>query len=147
MRSLMVVRFRRDGSGKVVGFDYGNPVVRSIAFTRLGARTPGSATAARPPAPPAAAPAGPASPAPRLEGLAGEYELAAGRTLAVTLQDGRLHGQPPGGAKRPLAHVSGTTFSAEGSPVTLTFTLGADGRATAVVMRQNGNERTLPKVR
>jgi hypothetical protein len=79
MRSMMVVRFRRDGSGKVTGFDYGNPVVRSIAFTRLGARTPGAA---------AAAPAIPASPAPRLEGLAGEYRLAAGRTLAVTL-DGR----------------------------------------------------------
>ncbi len=147
MRSLMIVRFRRDGSGRVVGFDYGNPVVRSIPFTRLGARAPGAAASARPPAPPAAAPAGPASPAPRLEGLAGEYELAAGRTLAITLEDGRLHGQPPGGAKRPLAHVSGTTFSAEGSPVTLTFTLGADGRAAAVTMRQNGQERTLPKVR
>jgi len=39
MRSLMIVRFRRDGSGKVVGFDYGNPVVRNISFTRLGDRT------------------------------------------------------------------------------------------------------------
>jgi len=46
MRSMMVVRFRRDGSGRVTGFDYGNPVVRSIAFTRLGARTPGAAPAA-----------------------------------------------------------------------------------------------------
>jgi hypothetical protein len=142
----MIVRFRRDGSGKVVGFDYGNPVVRSIAFTRLGDRAPGAAGSARLPAPPAAAPAA-ASPAQRLEGLAGEYEFAAGRILAITLEDGRLHGQPPGGGKRPLAHVSGTTFSAEGSPVTLTFTLGADGRATAVTMRQNGSERTLPKVR
>jgi CubicO group peptidase (beta-lactamase class C family) len=39
MRSMMIVRFRRDGSGKVVGFDYGNPVVRNIRFTRLGDRT------------------------------------------------------------------------------------------------------------
>lgn len=38
MRSLMIVRFRRDESGKVVGFDYGNPVVRKIRFTRLGDR-------------------------------------------------------------------------------------------------------------
>ena len=38
MRSMMIVRFRRDGSGKVVGFDYGNPVVRNIRFTRLGDR-------------------------------------------------------------------------------------------------------------
>jgi CubicO group peptidase (beta-lactamase class C family) len=39
MRSLMIVRFRRDASGRVVGFDYGNPVVRRISFTRLGDRT------------------------------------------------------------------------------------------------------------
>jgi hypothetical protein len=88
-----------------------------------------------------------APPSPRLEALPGEYELAPGRTLAITLDGGRLHGQPPGGEKRSLTHVSGTTFSADGSGVTLTFTLGADGRASAVVMRQNGRERTLPRVR
>jgi len=125
--------------------------VRSIAFTRLGDRT---VRAAAPPAPatppaaqPAAAPSAPASSALRLEGFAGEYELAPGRTLAVTLEGGRLHGQPQGGEKRALTFVSGTTFSADGSPITLTFVLDADGRATAAVMRQNGRERTLAKVR
>lgn len=39
MRGMMIVRFRRDGSGKVVGFDYGNPLVQKIRFTRLGDRT------------------------------------------------------------------------------------------------------------
>ena len=129
MRSMMIVRFRRDAGGRVVGFDYGNPVVRRIAFTRLGGR------------------AAAASPAPRPEGLTGEYEIAAGRSLAVTLEDGRLHGRPAGGGKHLLAHVSGTTFSAGDTPVTLTFTLGPDGRATAVVMRQDGRERTLLRVR
>lgn len=38
MRSLMIVRFRRDASGRITGFDYGNPVVRSIRFTRVGDR-------------------------------------------------------------------------------------------------------------
>ena len=38
MLRMMIVRFRRDASGKVTGFDYGNPVVRNIAFTRLGDR-------------------------------------------------------------------------------------------------------------
>ncbi|MFL5386030.1 MAG: serine hydrolase [Longimicrobiaceae bacterium] len=150
MLRMMSVRFRRDAGGRVVGFDYGNPAVRSIPFTRLGDRATGAPPppTTQPPAAPAAAPAAPASAAPRLEGLTGEYELAPGRTLAITLEDGRLHGQPSGGgAKRPLAHVSGTTFSAVDTPITLTFTLGADGRATALVMRQNGNERTLPKVR
>jgi hypothetical protein len=39
MRSLMIVRFRRDAGGKVVGFDYGNPAVRNIRFTRVGDRS------------------------------------------------------------------------------------------------------------
>jgi CubicO group peptidase (beta-lactamase class C family) len=150
MLRMMIVRLRRDASGKVVGFDYGNPVVRSIRFTRLGDRTAARDTSAAPvpvAKDPAPAPAGSTSAAPRLEGLTGEYELAPGRTLAITLENGRLHGQPPGGEKRPLTNVSGTTFSVAGSALTLTFTLGADARATAVVMRQNGRERTLPKVR
>ena len=154
MRSLMVVRFRRDGSGKVVGFDYGNPVVRNIAFTRLGDRTSGTAASTsaaaavkEDSAAAHATPAAPSSGAPRLEGLVGAYELAPGRTLTITLESGRLHGQPPGGEKRAMTHVSGTTFAAEGSQITLEFTLGADGRATAAVMRQGGRERTLTKVR
>jgi len=138
MLRMMIVRFHRDASGKVTGFDYGNPVVKGIAFTRLGDR---AATASASPATPAAAPA------PKLDGLVGEYELAPGRTLAITLEEGRLHGQPPGGAKLALAHTSGTTFSVADRPMTLTFTLGADGRATGIVMRQNGQERTLERVR
>jgi hypothetical protein len=36
---LMTVHFRRDKSGKVVGFDYSNPIIRSTKFTRLGDHT------------------------------------------------------------------------------------------------------------
>jgi CubicO group peptidase (beta-lactamase class C family) len=154
MRSLMIVRFRRDARGEVVGFDYGNPVARHIRFTRLGDRTATSGPAAARPAAPASdrtsgatASTSHTSAAPPLHALTGEYELAPGRTLSVSLENGRLRGQPPGGAKRALSHVSATTFAADGTPITLTFTLGADGRATAVVMRQNGRERTLPRVR
>lgn len=150
MLRMMFVRFRRDAGGKVTGFDYGNPVVRNISFTRLGDRAAARETSAAP-APvakdPAAASAAPNSPAPRPEVLTGEYELAPGRNLAITVEGGQLHGQPPGGEKRTLVHVSGATFSAADTPITLTFTLGADGRATGVLMRQNGRERTLTKVR
>jgi CubicO group peptidase (beta-lactamase class C family) len=147
MQRMMIVRVRRDPRGTVVGFDYGNPLVRNISFTRLGDRSGAASavTASKNPAPAAPATA-PGAPAPRLEGLAGEYELAPGRTLTITVEGGRLHGQSTGGAKLALAHVSGPTFAAAGRPITLTFTLGADGRATALTMRQgNGAERTLPK--
>ncbi len=87
MRSMMVMRFRRDGSGKVTGFDYGNPVVRNIRFTRLGephrcARTVGRA---------ATGDEG-AGPRPRLEGSQASTRLAHGALLAITLQN---RGQPP----------------------------------------------------
>ncbi|HEX6250903.1 MAG TPA: serine hydrolase [Gemmatimonadaceae bacterium] len=148
MRNMAIVRFRRDPSGKVVGLDYGNPVVRNIRFTRLGDRIAAAATpAVSEVAPKEQTVAAPAAPALRLEDLTGEYELAPGRTLTITLENGRLHGQPSGGEKRALSHVAGSTFSAADSQVTLTFSLGADGRATAAVMQQNGRERTLPKVR
>jgi len=32
----MILRFRRDSAGRVVAFDYSNPVVRNIGFTRVG---------------------------------------------------------------------------------------------------------------
>lgn len=152
MMRMMYVRFRRDASGRVAGFEYGNPVVRGLQFTRLGDRNAAGTPAPRVPVTKeaAAAPASPAttaSSALRLEAFTGEYELTPGRSLTVTLEDGKLQGQPQGGEKRAMTHVSGTTFSADGSPITLTFTLGADGRATGAVMSQNGRERTLTRVR
>jgi len=146
MRSLLIVRFRRDAAGTVRGFEYGNPVVRGIPFTRVGDRT-ASAPATLAPVDPAQAPA--VVPAPRLEGLVGEYEMGPGRTVTVTLENGVLHGEPTGNPKRALVHLTGPTFAVErvDGPIRLTFTLGADGRATAMVMRQNGNERSLPRVR
>jgi CubicO group peptidase (beta-lactamase class C family) len=45
MRGMAIVRFRRDASGSVTGFDYGNPFVRSIAFERLGERAESEAEA------------------------------------------------------------------------------------------------------
>ena len=146
MRSLMVVRFRRDDSGKVVGFDYGNPLVRSVGFTRVGDRATGVVAPSSRPAPAAAATDVAEQTLP-LDAFTGEYELAPGRTLSITLANGTLYGQPPGGERRTLVHTSGTTFSAAGSGITLTFRLDADGRATALVMRQDGRERIMPRVR
>ncbi len=147
MLRMMFVRLRRDASGKVIGFDYGNPVVRKIGFTRLGDRNAAAAAA------PAAAPAvktqgsAPASTAPKPELLVGEYELAPGRMLAITFENGKLYGQPPNTEKRLLTITSGQTFSVEGSPMTLTFVLDPQGSATSAVMRMNGQERMLPKVK
>ena len=152
MLRMMIVRFRRDADGRVVGFDYGNPLVRSLPFTRVGAlaATTAPVPVVKDPAPTTpAAPAAADAPAPALDGLVGEYEMAPGRTLTITLENGQLHGEPTANPKRPLVHASGATFTVGqvDRPITLTFTLGADGRATGIVMRQDGNERTLRRVR
>ena len=137
MLRMMIVRFRRDASGKVTGFEYGNPVVKGIRFTRLGDRQ--GATTAAPTT----------SAALRLEDFVGEYEMAPGRSVAITLENGQLHGQPTNNPKRPLVHIVGTNFGVGGTdaPVTVTFVLDADGRATTMVMKQNGRERTLTRVK
>jgi CubicO group peptidase (beta-lactamase class C family) len=146
MQSLVIIRVARDASGKVIGFDYTSPVARNIRFTRLGDRAAGSPAIAGAKGP---NPATSAAASPQLEALVGEYEMAPGRTLKITLEGGQLHGEPTGNPKRPLVHVSGASFAVgqANSPMTVTFTLAADGRATGMVMRQNGNDRTLTRVR
>ena len=137
MLRMMVVRFRRDANGRVTGFTYGNPVVKGIEFVRLGDRKGAASAAAA------------TSEGPRLDALVGEYEMAPGRTVAITLENGQLHGQPTNNPKRPLVHVVGTSFGvgSADAPVTVTFVLDADGRATTMVMKQNGRERMLPRVK
>ena len=75
--------------------------------------------------------------------------MGPGRTVAITLEGGQLYGEPAGNPKRPLVHVSGSTFAVGETerPIRVTFTLDAAGRATAMVMNQNGRERTLARVR
>ncbi|MDB4917888.1 MAG: beta-lactamase, partial [Gemmatimonadetes bacterium] len=90
--------------------------------------------------------AAPVVPPPAPAGLVGEYELAPGRILRVTLKGEELLVDLPGGTA-PLDHISAATFGVGSGAATLTFTLGKDGQATALVMRQNGSERTLPKLR
>lgn len=86
-----------------------------------------------------------------LEALVGFYEgPRMGIGIEITLENGRLYGAGGGGAKLPLVLQSGTTYwvGSEGAPRTATFTLGTDGRATALVFRQGNNpDRTFTKVR
>lgn len=142
----MTVRFHRDKSGKVIAFDFSHPSARNIRFTRLGdlgaRREPVAASTISTEATTGAAPA-------RLEAVVGYYEMAPGRGITITVENGKLHGEPTGNPKKELVLKSGTSYGlADGSsPLTVTFNIGADGKATALVMRQGNAERILPKVR
>jgi dipeptidyl aminopeptidase/acylaminoacyl peptidase len=79
----------------------------------------------------------------------GEYELAPGRSVVVTLEDGALFGQPTGQAKVRLVPESETKFfvGRAGSSTQLTFTVDASGTTTGLVMSQGGNMRAGRKVK
>ena len=143
--STATVRFERDADGTVTGLAYSNPALRNLRFRRLGDRRENSRSAPAPEGTSTSA----AAPMPRPGRLVGEYELMPGRTITITLEDGELHGEPTDDPKRPLVHVSGATFAVGevDAPTTVTFTLDADGSATAMMMRRNGSEITLPRVR
>jgi hypothetical protein len=36
MAGQMVLRFVRDKAGKVIGYDYGNPILHDVRYTRVG---------------------------------------------------------------------------------------------------------------
>ena len=145
--SRMMIRFQRDAAGKVVSLDYDNPAVRSVGFTRTGDLAAGSDTAA--PERSVSEPANAARAPTHLEALTGFYEARAGRGITITIEDGKLYGEPTGNPRRELVLQSGTTYTVAGtsSPMTVTFVLGGDGRVTEMVMRQGGGERRFPKVR
>ena len=79
--------------------------------------------------------------------LTGFYELAPGRGLTITLDKDQLYGEPSSGEKRKLIYQSGTAFAVDGTKMTLTFILGADGRASDLIMAQNGQTRMVKRVR
>lgn len=88
-------------------------------------------------------------PVSKLETFTGFYEAGNGRGITITLEDGKLYGQPSTDSRRELLFREGTTFLVAGTqrPMTLTFVVGTDGRVTEMVMRQGDQERRFPKVR
>jgi CubicO group peptidase (beta-lactamase class C family) len=142
-----VMRFSRDAAGNVTGFVYTSGNLRNVSFPRIGDRKAGSPPASSPaPASTASPAAADAAAAPAIETLTGQYEAAPGRFLTVTVVDGKLYGETTGGDRKLMTRTAGATFAVEGTGMQITFTLGADGRPTALVMKQGGSERVLPRV-
>lgn len=82
-----------------------------------------------------------------LRDYVGEYEMAPGRSLVITLEDGRLHGQPAGQPKVPLFAVTDDRFSVRAVNAEVSFTRDAAGVVTALVLQQGGRQQTARKVR
>ena len=79
--------------------------------------------------------------------LTGAYEVAPGKELTISLEKDELYGAPSSGEKKKLIYQSGLAFAVEGTKMTLTFILGADGRASNLIMAQDGQTRMINKIR
>ncbi|MDB4912765.1 MAG: beta-lactamase [Gemmatimonadetes bacterium] len=80
--------------------------------------------------------------------LTGTYELAPGLGVVISVENGGLVAEQRGRPKRPVIPQPGMTFvvGGNGPPVTIRFDIGSDGRATAMIFLQNGNERRAPRL-
>ena len=79
--------------------------------------------------------------------LTGFYEIVPGRGLTISLEKDTLYGAPSSGEKKKLIYQSGLSFAVEGTKMTLTFIPGADGRASGLIMQQNGQSRMVNRTR
>ncbi len=71
-----------------------------------------------------------------LDAVAGRYRFRIGEPYVFTVEDGRLAVSVPGWPRLELAASSPTVFFYKNLDVTVTFELGADGRAERVVLTQ-----------
>ena len=80
------------------------------------------------------------------EALTGRYQLRPDSILAVTLEDGKLFGQATGQEKFPLIAESPNRLYLKAADAEITFTLGPGGRASSLVVHQNGRDVPAPRM-
>lgn len=83
-----------------------------------------------------------------LKPYVGEYEMAPGRILTMTLENGSLWGQPTDQEKRQLFAESATKFFLKDLDVQVTFQKDAKGKVVGLLMDQEGRpQRELKKIK
>lgn len=82
----------------------------------------------------------------RLERLVGAYEVAPTATLAITLEGNQLMSRLGGQPAAPLFAESETVFYPKVAEAEIEFEIGPDGRAAALTLRQNGQQRRAPRL-
>ena len=82
----------------------------------------------------------------KLDRLVGSYEVTPMATMLITVVGTELHYQVGPQPPMPLLPQSETVFQASAIGAELTFELDASGRATALTLRGNGQERRAPRI-
>src|SRR5687767_13728735 len=128
--------------------------MRNSALLLAGVCLLNSAVAANQAQPPAQPAAEVAKPAERkevkvtekvLQTYVGDYEMAPGRVLTITLDKGYLWGQPGEQEKKQLFAESQTKLFLKDLDVQLTFLKDPQGVVTGMLYEQNGRQRETKK--
>jgi D-alanyl-D-alanine-carboxypeptidase/D-alanyl-D-alanine-endopeptidase len=98
-------------------------------------------------APPPAVRAAISLPAWRLEGLGGDYLLSAALVLHIRQDGARLFASINDAQPVEILPETESTFFWRGDDAAVTFVRGPDNRATALVLHQDGKDRTVPRAR
>jgi CubicO group peptidase (beta-lactamase class C family) len=123
------LRFRRDAQGKVAGIDFQSTLGPATTGTRTAEPLPGEHKAVQVD--------------PSIYGAyVGEYELTPAFSIAVTREGDRIFAQATGQPKIEIFPESETLFFLKVVDARIEFVRGADGKATGLVLHQNG--RDLP---
>jgi hypothetical protein len=82
-----------------------------------------------------------------LRDYVGEYQLTPEMSIAITLEDGRLHAEPSGQQKIPLFAEADDMFFALAVNAQVSFTRDSSRAVTALVLHQGGRQQTAPRLR
>jgi hypothetical protein len=82
----------------------------------------------------------------KLEGLVGSYELTPMATMVITVEGNQLVSRLGSQPAIPLFAETETKFFPRVVEAEMEFELGADGKAAALVLRQNGQQRRAPRL-
>ena len=82
-----------------------------------------------------------------LKSFVGEYELQPSYNMAITLDNGQLYTQLPGQEKFPIFPEAENLFFLKVVRAQLEFVKNSSGTVTTAVMKQNGNEMAIRKLK
>jgi hypothetical protein len=77
----------------------------------------------------------------------GEYQFSPEFSITITIENGRLHGQPTGQTKSTLYAESPEKFFLRSVDAQVTFTKDQSGAVTGLILHQGGRDQTGRKVK
>jgi CubicO group peptidase (beta-lactamase class C family) len=82
-----------------------------------------------------------------LKAYVGDYELNPNFVIAITVEDGKLQGQPTGQSKSELLAENENKFYVEAADADVSFVKDASGKVTALKLTQRGRTQEAKKIK